>query len=65
MLPALVDGISKKITGVRPGRRTTSSVRPGTFCACTQSAAWRTTVSMKPCAAQSGSNTGDLAGMAM
>jgi hypothetical protein len=29
--PALVAGISKKITGVRPSRRTTSSFRPGTL----------------------------------
>ena len=38
-------GTSKNSTGVRPSRRMTSSVRPSTFCAATQSAALRTTVS--------------------
>ncbi len=63
--PALVPSISKKITGVRPSMRTTSSLRPGTFCASTHCAALRTTVSMKPCWAQDGSKASDLAGMAM
>lgn len=47
------------------GRRTTSSVRPATFCDSTQAAALRTTVSSRPCSAQSAANMGDLAGMAM
>jgi hypothetical protein len=38
--------MSKKITGVRPGMRTTSSFRPGTLRPSTQAAASRTTRSM-------------------
>ena len=65
-----VAATSKNSTGVR--RRpaascscTISSVRPGTRRAFTQSAARRTTVSRCPCAAQSASNIGLLAGIAM
>ncbi|MNV20514.1 hypothetical protein D3C71_1114170 [compost metagenome] len=63
--PAWVASISKNSTGVRPSRRTISSVRPSTFCDSTHAAALRTTVSSRPCSAQSGENMGDLAGMAM
>jgi hypothetical protein len=41
-----VPSISKNSTGVRPGSRTISSFRPWTFCASTQPAALRSTVSM-------------------
>jgi hypothetical protein len=62
---ALVAGTSKKITGVRPSRRITSSLRPATFLLSTQLAASRSTFSMYPLAAQSASNIGLFAGMAM
>jgi hypothetical protein len=65
VLPARVARISKKISGVRPGRRTISSFRPSTFCASTQLAALRATVSSKPWRAQSPSKPGDLAGISM
>jgi hypothetical protein len=64
-LPGLVAGTSKKMTGVRPGRRTTSSFRPATFLLSTQAAACVSTFSMWPFFAQSASNIGLLAGMAM
>ncbi|MNV84856.1 hypothetical protein D3C71_1787580 [compost metagenome] len=60
-----VAGASKKMTGVRPGRRTTSSFRPETFCASTHCAASRTTRSMNAFFSQSASNAGLLAGTAM
>ena len=59
-----VDATSKKITGVRPGWRMTSSVRPGTLRPSTHCAASRTTLSIRPCFSQSGSNIGLLAGIA-
>ena len=65
VLPARVAGTSKKITGVRPGKRTTSSFRPAIFWPSTQLAASRTTRSMWPLACQSESNIGLFAGMAM
>ena len=46
VLSARVAGISKNSTGVRPGRRTTSSFSPSTFCASTHAAALRITVSI-------------------
>ena len=52
-------------TGVRPGRRTTSSFMPGTACLRHQAAASSTAASMWPCFSQSLSKCGDLAGMRM
>jgi hypothetical protein len=65
VLPERVAGASKKITGVRPGRRTISAFSPLTGCVLTQSSASVTTRSIKPCRAQSASNIGLFAGTAM
>ena len=59
-------GISMKISGVRPGRRTTSSVMPGDRLRRAPTPRISSTArSMWPCSAQSASNIGDLFGMRM
>src|SRR6266851_2741007 len=54
-----------RMTGVRPGRRTTSMVRPSIFRFRAQSVIRVTARSMWPCSAHLVSNMGDLAGMRM
>ncbi len=65
VLPERVAADSKKITGVRPGSLTISSLRPRTGCRSAHVAASVTTRSIKPWRAQSGSKAGLLAGTAM
>src|SRR6185312_15533789 len=64
---AAAPGMSMKITGVRPSRRTTSTLAPAIAAvfARAQAENCATTRSMWPCACQSGSNCGDLLGMRM
>jgi hypothetical protein len=58
-------GVSIKMTGVRPGKRTTSSVSPSILRARAQSVMSVTARSRWPCSAHCASYIGDLAGMRM
>ena len=58
-------GISHTMSGVRPSRRSTSTVIPGRGRERAQPASRSTAASMCPFAAQSGSNIGLLHGMRM
>ncbi len=57
--------MSMKSTGVRPGRRTTSSFIPGSGWLRHQAATSCTAFSMWPCASHSASKAGDWLGMRM
>jgi hypothetical protein len=65
MVSGDVPGTSIRMTGVRPGRRTVSIERPSMGRPRLHSSMRAAALSMWPCADQSGSKAGDLAGISM